>query len=225
MAYKIVIPGDILAEGLGYIAGQGTHRVGNEIRSSILGILNQQGKVIKVIPLRGAYIPKEGDKVIGQITDVGYSVWEVDVNGPTVALLSITDVKRYYIELGEDLSKYFDIGDYIYAEIERVGKSMFVKLKMDNKMYRKLDTGMVLKVSPVKIPRIIGKKGSMINLLKEMIGCSIIVGQNGLIWIKGKTGKEELVAMKAIKYIEENALKEGLTDEIKEKIKEWMQNE
>ncbi len=225
MERKVVIPGETLAKGIGYLAGQGTHRVNEEIRASILGLMEMQGKVVKVIPLKGAYIPKEGDKVIGQITDVGYSVWEVNVNAPAPALLSITDVKQYYIELGEDLSKYFDIGDYIFAEVEKVGKAMFIKLKMDEKMYRKLDTGMILKVSPVKVPRIIGKKGSMISLLKEETGCLFIVGQNGVVWIKGKSGKNELVAAKAIKFIEENAHKDGLTDKMKEKIKEWMENE
>ena len=96
---------------------------------------------------------------------------------------------------------------------------------MKDKMFRKLNTGLTVKISPVKVPRIIGKKGSMVNLLKEETGCTFIVGQNGIVWIKGETRQQELLALKAIKYVENNAHMSGLTDTMKEKIKEWKQNE
>lgn len=222
---KVVIPGETLATGMEFLPGHGTHRVNEEIRASWLGLSEYNGSVIKVIPLKGAYIPREGDRVIGVIADVSYSSWDVNIFGPANAMLGIGDASRSYIELGEDLTRYYDIGDYIYAEVSKVSKSMFIKINMKDKMFRKLNTGLTVKISPVKVPRIIGKKGSMVNLLKEETGCTFIVGQNGIVWIKGETRQQELLALKAIRYVEENAHVSGLTDAMKEKIKEWKQNE
>ena len=55
-------------------------------------------------------------------------------------------------------------------------------------------------------------------LIKEKTGCQIVVGQNGIVWLKGD--KEDL-AIRAIQEIEENSHITGLT----EKIKEMLENE
>ena len=67
-----------------------------------------------------------------------------------------------------------------------------------------------------KVPRVIGKQGSMVNLIKEYTGCNIVVGQNGLIWIRGESIESELLAKEAIKMITDKCLVEGLTDKVKE---------
>ncbi len=218
---SVVIPGNTLAVGMNFLPGHGTHRVGEEIRSSVVGLFNPKGSVIKVIPLSGAYNPMNGDKVIGQVVDVGRSVWDIDIKAPAIASLGIAEATRSYIELGEDLRRYYNIGDYVYAEIISISKTMYIRLQMKDRMFKKLEPGMIVSISPVKVPRVIGKKGSMVNVLKEETGCSFIVGQNGLVWIKGETRQQELLAAKAVKYIEENAHVKGLTDAIKIKIGGW----
>ncbi len=218
---SVVVPGETLSIGMNYLPGYGAHRVNEEIRSSIIGLVNIKDRVIKVIPLSGAYYPKKGDKVIGQVVDVGRSAWDIDIKAPLVAFLTIADATRSYIELGEDLSRYYGIGDYVYAEVASVSRTMDIRLQMKDRMFKKLSPAMIVEISPVKVPRIIGKKGSMINVLKEETKCSFIVGQNGLVWIKGENREDELLASKAIKFIEKNAHVSGLTDGIKEKIKEW----
>ena len=70
-------------------------------------------------------------------------------------------------------------------------------------------------VVPILSPRIIGKAGSMITMIKDITDCRIIIGQNGLTWISGTDPDKEAVAVEAIKLIEENSHKIGLTDEIK----------
>jgi exosome complex component RRP4 len=61
------------------------------------------------------------------------------------------------------------------------------------------------------VPRLIGKEGSMINIIKEKTGTIIRVGQNGVVWISGENVDK---AIKAIKTIEEKSHIIGLTDEI-----------
>lgn len=222
---SIVVPGDTIARGMEFLPGNGTHRIDEEIRASVLGLIDVKGSIIRVIPLKGTYIPKSGDKVIGKVVDVGYSVWDVDIHAPALGKLGIGDASRSYIELGEDLSRYYDIGNYIYTEIRKVDKTMYIQLNMKDRMFKKLETGMIVNISPVKVPRVIGKAGSMVKLLKDETGCTFIVGQNGIVWIKGETRQAELLAAKAVKYIEENAHLSGLTDRMSQKIQEWKKNE
>jgi exosome complex component RRP4 len=111
------------------------------------------------------------------------------------------------------LHEVLNIGDAVIAKIWNMG-SRGIDLSVKMRGFGKLHDGMIFEVNCNKIPRIIGKEGSMINLIKENTGCNISVGQNGWIWIKGESVDMELFARKAIKYVEANATKEGLTDEV-----------
>jgi len=218
---EVVIPGEVLAKGMEFLPGYGTHRVEEEIRASLLGLKDMKGSVVKVIPLKGTYIPKRGDKVIGEVVEVSHNSWSIDIKAPLNANLGIADATRSYIENGEDLSRYYRVGDYVYAEVISVGKDGFSRLRMKDRMFKRLDVGMIIEINPVKVPRVIGKRGSMVKLLKDETSTSLIIGQNGLVWIKGDTRQSELLAKKAIKYVEEKAHLTGLTDAMQEKIGEW----
>jgi len=89
-----------------------------------------------------------------------------------------------------------------------------IQVSMQEHGLRKLTGGMVIEVSPSKVPRIIGKNGSMIQMLKNETGCRIYVGQNGRIWIDGEL--DSIVrAVQAIKMIEDEAHNLGLTEKVK----------
>ncbi len=55
--------------------------------------------------------------------------------------------------------------------------------------YASCNRGSVIDISHVKIPRVIGRNGSMISMLKKELNVSIFVGQNGRIWLKGDDKK------------------------------------
>ena len=85
-----------------------------------------------------------------------------------------------------------------------------ISVSMQDHGLRKLTGGMVIDVSPSKVPRVIGRNGSMIQMLKNQTGCRIYVGQNGRIWVDGDL--DNIVrAVHAIKLIEEEAHSLGLT--------------
>jgi exosome complex component RRP4 len=84
----------------------------------------------------------------------------------------------------------------------------------------KIRDGLIVRVNPHRVPRIIGKEGSMISLIKEATGCNITVGQNGLIWIRGEGIDNKLFAKQAIDFIIENTTSEGLT----EKVEGWLKD-
>jgi len=211
---NIVVPGEEIAVGMDYVPSSGTYRDGDKIIASQLGMVNITGRVIKLIPLTGRYMPKVGDTVLGKISNMSFSNWFVDIGYAYEAAISLKDATSEYIERGADLSKYFDFGDIIVVSIVNVTKSNAIDLSMKGPGMKKLKGGHIVYVTPSKVPRIIGKQASMISLIKEKTGCNIIVGQNGWVWIQSEDPKKELAARRVVDYINQNAHKNGLTDEV-----------
>ena len=211
----IVVPGETLAVGMDNLPGQGTYREGESIIASRLGVVQLDGRAIKLIPLSGRYIPKRGDVIICKVIDVGFSGWRLDTNSPYSAMMSLKEATSDYIPRGADLTQYYALGDYIVGEIINVTSQKLVDVAMKGPGLRKLKGGRVIEVASNKVPRIIGKAGSMVSMIKDATGCNISVGQNGLVWIQG-TPEKELLAIQTMRKIESESHLSGLTDKIKE---------
>ncbi len=208
---RLVIPGELLGKGR---AGHGAFEEDNNVYSKHIGLVEERNEMFVVIPLSGIYNPKRGDGVIGKIEDVIFSKWIVDINSPYEAVLPLSEATDEFIDLTKvELTKYFDYNDLIFAEISSVTKTKNVQLSMRSRKCRKLKGGRLIKVTPAKVPRIIGKAGSMVEMIKELTGTQIVVGQNGLVWIKGDN---EHIAAEAVLLIEQKSHIKGLTDHIKE---------
>lgn len=214
---KIVIPGEVISSGDDYLPGEGTERRGNEIVSIKFGLAEETNKLIKVIPLSGVYLPRRGNVVIGKVENVTFNGWVIDINTADGAFLSLMEIPRYVDK--DDLRSVMDIGDMIVAKIYSINKRG-IDLTFKLKGLGKLEGGMIININPNKVPRIIGKEGSMVSLIKDETGCQITVGQNGFVWISGKNIEDELFAKKAILYIAEHSLMSGLTDEMAKWFKE-----
>jgi exosome complex component RRP4 len=211
---EIVVPGEVLA-GKDFLPGEGTRRENEEIVASRFGLLEKTDKLVKVIPLSGAYIPRAGNTVIGQIVDVNFNGWMIDVLAAHQAFLPVMECFGYINK--KDLTEVFTFKDIIVTKIRAV-KPRSVELTMKEKGLRKLEGGMLIKINPTRVPRIIGKAGSMVKTIKDETRCNIIVGQNGLVWIKSDENdvEREIVAKKAIELIVERPFHIGLTEKIKE---------
>ena len=211
----IVVPGELLALGMDFLPSFGTYRVKEDIRAARLGIVKVEGKVLKIIPLSGRYIPKRGDILIGPVTDIMLSGWRQDTNSPYSAVLGMKDATSEFIERGADLSKYYALGDYLVTKVINVTSQKLVDVTMRGPGLRKLVGGRIIEVNPNKVPRIIGKQGSMVSMIKEVTDVKVIVGQNGFIWLEGDPQMEN-IAIEAIRKIEKEGHLSGLTDKIKE---------
>jgi len=209
----IVAPGDVLATGMDYLPANGTFRAGDEIIASQMGLVNLSGRLIKLIPLSGKYLPKEGDNVIGVIEDVSFNNWFVNIGAPFKAALSSKEIIPFS-DRNADLTQYYNFGDVIYAAVAKVTRSKIIDLTMRGHGFRKIVGGRFIEVSSSKVPRIIGKQGSMISMVKEATECKITVGQNGKIWIKGENTADEEIAIETILKIEKQSHLDGLTEEI-----------
>lgn len=216
---NIVVPGDILAEGMDYLPAIGTFREGDNVIAAQVGLVSIDNRLIKVVALSGPYIPKREDIVLGRVTDMTYSGWFVDIGYAYDVGLSLKDGTTEFVERGSELSRFFDIGDFLIAKIINVTRTKFIDLTMKGPGLRKLIGGKIVSVIPSKIPRIVGKQGSMISMIKQYTGCQILAGQNGRIWISGKDPMQERVATEVIRLIEENAHTSGLTQKVEEFLK------
>ena len=210
----IVIPGEAVG-GPGLKPGPGTYIEGGQVFAAQLGIRNEHDGLVSVIPLNGRYIPQRGDAVIGEVVDLGPSHWLVDINSPYPAPLHATE-SPWRVEFG-DTSRYLKVGDVIMGHVLSVDEIKRVQLTMQEREARRLNGGIVMEISPTKVPRVIGKQGSMISLLTELTGCHIYVGQNGRIWLDGED-RDTAVAASAIRLIEERAQSYGLTEAVRELI-------
>ncbi len=210
----LVAPGDLLAEG-DFLAGFNAYRYESKIYASRLGLVEYRGRKVEVVALNTFYIPSSGDLVIGKIEELNLHGWTVNINSPYPAILRTSEaLNRPFKPQRDELSEFLAIGDMILAKVISFDRTRDPNLTIREPDLGKIKQGQIVKVSPAKIPRIIGKKGSMINMLKKETNCNIIVGQNGLILISGRSRDEERTAILAIKKIEEEAHTPGLTDRI-----------
>lgn len=210
---EIAVPGQVLATGMEFLPSYRTYRLGEEIRAQGVGIVKIDGKIIRLMPLSGRYMPKSDDTIIAQVIDVLMSGWRFDINSAYTAMLPLKDASSRYIERGADLTRIYALGDYVSCKITKVTSQKLVDVTMRGPSLRKLVGGRIIEVNTNKVPRIIGKQGSMVTMIKDATGCRIVVGQNGLVWIDGEP-EREIIAVNAIKKIEEEAHQAGLTDRI-----------
>ena len=210
---ELVIPGQILADDE-YYSGRGTFKENGKVCSSLLGRVSLRNKKIRVIPLKSKYVPKKGDVVIGKIKDVRFSMWDVDINSPYSGILPAFEV---FGREKKDLNRVFDVGDVLFLRVVDVDEIKKAKLGLKGRGMGKFKGGIIVNISPTKVPRLIGKKGSMINMIKDKTNCKIVVGQNGLVWVKGEEDMEQLTR-EIIHLIEEEAHTSGLTNKIKNKL-------
>lgn len=211
---EIVVPGEVLAEGMGYLPSKGTYREGDKVYASRLGLIQVDGKVLRIIPLSGGYLPKRNDVIICRVIDILMSGWRMDTFCPYQAVLGLDQASSSFIPKGADLTKYFDVGDFVSCGVSQVTSQNLVDVSMKGPGFRKLESGRVIHINPHKVPRVIGKQGSMVSMIKDVTKCRITVGQNGVVWLDGAP-EDEIVAVRAIKMIEKLAHTAGLTDKIK----------
>ncbi|MDO5860469.1 exosome complex RNA-binding protein Rrp4 [Methanobrevibacter sp.] len=209
----LVIPGQVLADDE-YYSGRGTFKENGKVCSSLIGLVSLRNKKIRVIPLKSKYVPKKGDVVIGKINDVRFSMWDVDINSPYSGILPAFEV---FGREKKELNKVYDVGDVLFLRVVDVDEIKKAKLGLKGRGMGKFKGGIIVDIAPTKVPRLIGKKGSMINMIKDKTNCKIVVGQNGLVWVKGDEDMEQLTK-DVIHLIEAEAHTSGLTNKIKNKL-------
>ncbi len=211
---KIIVPGETIISGEDYLPSDGTRREGDNIVASRFGLAEIAGRVVKVISIFGAFTPRRNNVVIGTVTDITFNGWLINIDAAGSSFLPIDEAPRFINR--NEMDQFLNIGDVVAAKIWSV-KSKGIDLAMKGKGLGKLEGGFIFKIIPSRVPRVIGREGSMVNLIKEKTGCNITIGQNGWIWIKGQSIDEEIKARRAIEFVTSKVHVSGLTD----KMEEW----
>jgi exosome complex component RRP4 len=211
MERKVVIPGEVIASGEDYLPGEGTEKRGQEIVAIRYGLAEESNRLVKVIALSGVYQARRGNVIIGKVENITFNGWVVDIDSPIGAFLPLSEVPRFVSK--EAMAEVFDIGDMVVAKIFGVN-GRGIDLTIKSRGLGRIEEGMIIKVNSNKVPRVIGKEGSMIGIIKKETGCEITVGQNGLIWVKGNKIEDELFVKRAIMFVAEKSSTSGLTEEV-----------
>jgi exosome complex component RRP4 len=199
----IVVPGQLIGDGLKHDTTCFTEN--GKVYSLVRGLARVSDNRVEVIPLSGPYMPKVGDVVVGRVTEDFGGIYLVDIDSAYYCII------REKPDRNKVRTSNYAIGDIISGKVFQVDEVH----ESDLDGIFKLTGGLIIKVDPKRIPRVIGKNRSMVNTIREKTGCSLVVGQNGLVWVKGE--KAEL-AITAIKKVEAEAHTSGLTDRITEML-------
>ena len=192
---------------------------GKRIISTTIGLSDVSDDNVRVISLTGVYLPKIDDLVIGTIQYIHGNSWFADINSCYQGMLLGQDVfgRGSYptkSEMEERLSK----GDIIFAKIANSDRQREPLISIADQSLGKIDSGELVKISPAKIPRLIGKHGSMIQSIEGSTNATITVGQNGLIVVSCDETNGLLKALAAIRMVDEQAHLVNLTDKVKKML-------
>lgn len=216
MQREIILPGEVIDERKGRKLGNNVYLEEETVFSKVLGIPRTNENEISVIPLAGVYMPRIGDRVIGTIAEIEISGWLVNINSPYISFLPLAEAVEEFVDTSRvDISRYFNVNDLIFCRVSKVTKNKTIQVSMGDISAKKLYGGVIIKVTPCKVPRIIGKDGSMINLIKNETMCEIVIGQNGVVWLKGVNKSK---AIEAILAIEKESHVIGLTEKIEKML-------
>ncbi|MEE6505491.1 hypothetical protein FKM82_005541 [Ascaphus truei] len=157
----LVSPGDTITTDTGFMRGHGTYMEDEKLLASVAGVVERVNKLICVRALKTRYNGEVGDIVVGRITEVQQRRWKVDTNSrlDSVLLLSAVnlaggELRRRSAEDELAMRRYLQEGDLI-----------------------SLGQGVLVKVSPSLVKR---RKTHFHNL---PCGASVILGNNGSIWL------------------------------------------
>ncbi len=196
MVQKIILPGEqLFGKPLDL---EGTFVDGGVTYASVMGLVRDD----RFVPLKGHYLPVPGDYVVGIVIVEKFSGYVVELHSPYEGSFSNRETREA-----------FAVGDVVSAKVAEVNEVHEATLVEP----RKFTGGTILEVDYVKVPRIIGKNGSMLAMIRDFTGCDLFIGKNGRIYLRG--GNTAL-ASQAILKIDEEAHKPGLTDRMREFLEE-----
>ena len=210
---RYVIPGEVVARG-NVRADLNVVRVGDKIVATRVGMAEVGHDTARVVPLSGPYIPRIDDLVVGKIVDYSAFAWEGDINSCFFGILPAASVfGRDYSPAKDSLTDKLKVGDMIAARIIAFDRTRDPLLSISGPGLGRIPKGHAVKISPAKVPRLIGKKGSMIKSIEVGTHCRMLIGQNGVVIIVGATEDAQKAAA-AVNLVEQEAHSADLTEKV-----------
>ncbi|XP_038209430.1 exosome complex component RRP4 [Zerene cesonia] len=181
---RFFTPGEVICGLQDFMRGHGTYVEDDCIKSSVAGVMQKVNKLICVRPLKSRYVGEIGDVVVGRVLEVQQKRWKIETNSRLDSVLQLSSVnlpggelRRRSAEDEQMMRQHLQEGDLISAEVQSIFSDGSLALHTRSLKYGKLSQGVLVKVFPSLIRR---RKNHFHNL---PCGISIIVGNNGFIWI------------------------------------------
>ena len=217
---QYVIPGDVITTSPLRLR-ENVMLDGKKIIATSIGLTNIYDDSVRVIPLSAVYLPKIDDIVIGKIKSIFGNSWFADINSCYEGMLLGQDVfGRGSSATMSDMKSRLDIGDLICAKIANFDRSREPLISIADHNLGKIDSGELVKISPPKIPRLIGKHGSMIQTIESSTDTSITIGQNGLIVLKSESGSNLDKIIKVFKMLDSTTDDSNMDEKIQKILDE-----
>ncbi len=200
MVKKIVLPGELLSSERKKL-GNNIFVSDGKIFSNVLGVYDTDNDSATVVPLEGKYHPRIDDNIVGVVVRVIHAGYMIDVNSYSESFIPRSLMR-------DDLK----LGDIIFAKVSELKDGNEAELSYPKRVFG----GEIIELNAARSPRLIGKNGSMLDLLTLGSGSEVFVGKNGRVWAKGG----DIVELrKIVKFIEENSYKSKLTNAVEAYVK------
>ncbi|XP_048006089.1 exosome complex component RRP4 [Leguminivora glycinivorella] len=181
---RFYTPGEVITGMQDFMRGHGTSSVDDNLVASVAGVMQKVNKLICIQPIRSRYVGEIGDVVVGRVVEVQQKRWKVETNARLDSILQLSavnlpggELRRRSAEDEQMMRKHLQEGDLISAEVQNVFHDGSLSLHTRSLKYGKLPQGMLVKVFPSLIKR---RKNHFHNL---PCGISMIIGNNGYIWL------------------------------------------
>ncbi|KAM7368972.1 hypothetical protein PAMP_013272 [Pampus punctatissimus] len=175
----LVVPGDVITSDTGFMRGHGTYVDEEKLTASVAGEVQRVDKLICVRPLKTRFNGEVGDVVVGRITEVQQKRWKVETNSRLDSVLLLSSVNLPGGELAEVQSVFSDGALSLHTRSLKYGKVSYANV------HNELGQGVLVQLSPSLIKR---QKTHFHNL---PCGASIILGNNGFVWLYPTPGQQE----------------------------------
>ena len=174
---------------------------------------NKPLRIVALAPhiVENLYEIGAGDLIVGFVEGMTNNIWFLDIGASFNAILPMS-LAPWKVEFGA-VREHLNVGEAVLCRVQEVDETHSAVATMKGMGLRKLKSGLLEEIPPHIIPQVIGKGGSMLQSLKDLGQCRMVVGQNGRVWLDGEhDGMRDVRA--ALQLIRDTAHLPGLKNRI-----------
>lgn len=211
----IAVPGEHVGDSRFHIPGLNILRFSDRMFSTTVGLIRTDGKRLDVIALKSFYQPKTGDLVVGVVKEPTMAGWTVDINSPFLAFLPLSEYPEKRIRLSRDsIGKILESRTVLIGVVKDASIFSSPVLTLRGRGLGVVSNGSLLSITASKVPRLIGKKGSLLSIIERETGVRLTVGQNGRVIVYSEDVKVIAKVREVIKMVERESHIYGLTERV-----------
>lgn len=211
----IVVPGEYVGDSRFHVPGLNVFKLSERMLATTVGLVRVDGKRVDVVALKSFYQPKTGDLIVGIVKEPGTAGWTVDINSPFLSFLPLSEYPEKRIRLSRDsMGRILEAGTVIIGLIKDASIFSSPVITLKGKRLGVVSKGFLLSITASKVPRLIGKKGSMLTVIEQGANVKLTVGQNGRLIVHSEDLNVVTRVREVVEMIEKESHVYGLTERV-----------